>query len=61
VPIVTQDFVESAHKLNLKVHVWTINEIVDMQRLIELKVDGIMTDYPDRLLELLSSKKKLPK
>jgi glycerophosphoryl diester phosphodiesterase len=52
VQIVTQDFVESAHNLNLQVHVWTINETADMQRLIDLNVDGIMTDYPDKLLEL---------
>jgi glycerophosphoryl diester phosphodiesterase len=53
---VTKDFVESAHKMNLKVHVWTINETNDMQRLIDLNVGGIMTDYPDRLLELLNRK-----
>ena len=51
--IVTKDFVEAAHRRNLKVHVWTINETADMQRLIELGVNGIMTDYPDRLLALL--------
>ncbi len=50
--IVTKDFVETAHKLNLQVHVWTINDPADMQRLIETGVDGIMTDYPDKLLEL---------
>ena len=52
--IVTKDFVEAAHRRNLKVHIWTINETADMQRLIEMGVDGIMTDYPDRLLTLLS-------
>ena len=51
--IVTKEFVEAAHRLNLKVHVWTINETGDMQRLREMGVDGIMTDYPDRLLNLL--------
>ena len=51
--VVTRDFVENAHRKNLKVHVWTINETADMQRLIEVGVDGIMTDYPDRLLNLL--------
>jgi glycerophosphoryl diester phosphodiesterase len=51
--IVTKDFVEAAHRRNLQVHVWTINETSEMQRLIELGVDGIMTDYPDRLLKLL--------
>lgn len=51
--VVSKDFVEAAHRRNLKVHVWTINETADMKRLIDLGVDGIMTDYPDRLLNLL--------
>lgn len=51
--IVTKEFVEAAHRKNLKVHVWTINETAQMKRLIEMGVDGIMTDYPDRLLALL--------
>ncbi len=51
--VVTKDFVENAHRKNLKVHVWTINEPNAMQRLIDVGVDGIMTDYPDRLLDLL--------
>ena len=54
--IVTKDFVETAHKLNLQVHVWTINEKTDMQKLIEMGADGIMTDYPDRLLEVIGRK-----
>jgi glycerophosphoryl diester phosphodiesterase len=53
--IVSKDFIETARRLNLKVHVWTINDADDMQRLIEMRVDGIMTDYPDRLLEILRS------
>ncbi len=52
--VVDKNFVENAHRKNLKVHVWTINETTDMQRLIEVGVDGIMTDYPDRLLNLLN-------
>ena len=51
--VVSKEFVETAHRRNLKVHVWTINETADMRRLIEMGVDGIMTDYPDRLLKLL--------
>lgn len=51
--VVSPEFIENARKLNLQVHVWTINNPADMQRLLELKVDGIMTDYPDRLLNLL--------
>lgn len=52
--VVSKQFVEAAHKRNLKVHVWTINETADMQRLLDLGVDGIMTDYPDRLMDLLN-------
>jgi glycerophosphoryl diester phosphodiesterase len=48
--IVTKEFVETAHRLNLKVHVWTVNETEDMKRLLDIGVDGIMTDYPDRFL-----------
>ena len=51
--VVSKDFIETAHRLNLKVHVWTVNEPGDMQRLLEMGVDGIMTDYPDKLLNLL--------
>ncbi len=51
--IITKEFVADAHRKNLKVHVWTINDPVDMQRLVDLGVDGIMTDYPDRLLKIL--------
>lgn len=51
--IVTEEYIKAAKERNLDVHVWTINEIEDMKRLIEIKADGIMTDYPDRLLELL--------
>lgn len=54
--IVTKEFVEAAHRKNLKVHVWTINEPAEMRRLIEMGVDGIMTDHPDRLLALLGRK-----
>jgi len=56
--IVSKDFVKAAHRRNLKVHVWTINETADMQRLIEMGVDGIMTDYPNKLLELIGQKSK---
>jgi len=51
--VVTKEFVRHAHRKNLKVHVWTINETDAMERLINIGVDGIMTDYPDRLLYLL--------
>lgn len=49
--VVSKESLEIAHQLNLQIHVWTVNQPEQMQRLIEIGVDGIMTDYPDRLLE----------
>jgi glycerophosphoryl diester phosphodiesterase len=34
---------------------WTVNEVSDMERMIFWKVDGIITDYPDRLIKLLKN------
>ncbi len=51
--VVTKGFVDTAHQLNLEVHVWTVNNPENMRRLLEMGVDGIMTDYPDRLLQLV--------
>lgn len=51
--ILTRGFIEGAHSRNMDVHAWTINEVEDMQRLLDLGVDGLITDYPDRALEVL--------
>lgn len=51
--VLTRDFVEAAHGRNLRVHAWTINDEGEMRRLLEMGVDGIMTDYPDRLMKVL--------
>lgn len=53
IDIVTARFIRNAHEHNMAVHVWTINEVTEMQRLIDMGVDGIMTDFPDRLLSLI--------
>jgi glycerophosphoryl diester phosphodiesterase len=50
VPLVTAETVTAAHALGCELHVWTINAQEEMRQLLELGVDGIMSDFPDRLL-----------
>jgi glycerophosphoryl diester phosphodiesterase len=51
--VVTPRFLSAAHGRGMEVHVWTVNEPDDMGRMLDLGLDGIITDYPDRLLALL--------
>jgi glycerophosphoryl diester phosphodiesterase len=48
--LVTPNFLQEAHKRDLQVVCWTINSPAHMRLLISAGIDGIMTDYPDRLL-----------
>jgi glycerophosphoryl diester phosphodiesterase len=52
--LITSAVVEKAHHAGLQVVAWTINEPEQMRRLIAAGIDGIITDYPDRLLSVLS-------
>jgi glycerophosphoryl diester phosphodiesterase len=51
--VATDRFVRAAHNRNIAVHVWTINDKSDMLRMLDIGVDGIITDNPDRLMALL--------
>jgi glycerophosphoryl diester phosphodiesterase len=51
--ILDKRFVAGAHRAGLPVHVWTIDDPVEMERLLDLGVDGIMTDRPSVLKEVL--------
>jgi glycerophosphoryl diester phosphodiesterase len=53
VPFTTQAMVDEAHAAGMKVVPWTVNDIATMDRLLALGVDGLITDYPDRLRDLL--------
>ncbi|MBQ1966958.1 MAG: glycerophosphodiester phosphodiesterase, partial [Clostridia bacterium] len=44
---VNKSFVERAHKMGLKVNPWTVNSEKQIDKMIELGVDGIITDFPD--------------
>lgn len=51
--VVTPGFVRAAHRANIPVHVWTVDDPADMRRLLEWGVDGIQTDRPDLLSDVL--------
>jgi glycerophosphoryl diester phosphodiesterase len=52
-PLVDRRFVDTAHRKGLAVHVWTVDAADAMDRLLDLGVDGIMTDRPEVLREVL--------
>ena len=56
--IVDKRFIAAAHDHNMRVQVWTINDKDAMQRLLKLGVDGIMTDYPQKLLAQISDRRR---
>lgn len=53
---ITPEVVSESHALGLKVVVWTVNKPADMARLIEMGVDGIISDRPDLLREVAAEK-----
>ena len=55
-PLVTAEFVAHAHAHGLQVHVWTIDEPEEMHRLLDLGVDGIVTDFPARLARVVADR-----
>lgn len=56
VPIATTRFVDAAHRAGLPVHVWTVNDEATMHRVLDLGVDGIMTDRLDVLRDVFVSR-----
>ncbi|OFT35960.1 glycerophosphodiester phosphodiesterase [Corynebacterium sp. HMSC08A12] len=55
--LATPENVASAHEAGLQVLPWTVNEKPDMQAVIDAKVDGLITDYPTRGMEVLKENK----
>ncbi|WP_214323948.1 glycerophosphodiester phosphodiesterase [Nonomuraea sediminis] len=52
-PVTTRSFIRTAHAVGMQVHVWTINDQARMERLLDLGVDGIMTDNISGLRDVL--------
>ncbi len=51
--VVSPAFIERAHRLGVQVHVWTIDDAAEIARLLDMGVDGIMTDRPTVLRDVL--------
>jgi glycerophosphoryl diester phosphodiesterase len=58
IPVVSRLTVDAAHRLGLPVHVWTIDDRPTMERLLALGVDGLMSDRPDILAEVLANTRR---
>ena len=57
VRLVTRRAVKSFHRAGIEVHVWTVNDPADMRRLLDLGVDGIITDRADLALTLVAERR----
>lgn len=54
--VVNERFVRTCHRRGIEVHVWTIDEPAEMHRLLDLGVDGLMTDLPGVLTQVLQDR-----
>jgi glycerophosphoryl diester phosphodiesterase len=50
----TPETVAAAHRMGVEMHIWTVNEEAEMRALLAMGVDGIITDFPARLLGLVA-------
>jgi glycerophosphoryl diester phosphodiesterase len=53
--LVDAEFVKKARMAGKKIHAWTVNDEATMSKLVDLRIDGIITNYPDRLVNVLQS------
>jgi glycerophosphoryl diester phosphodiesterase len=58
IEVVTGAFVDAAHRAGMEVHVWTINDPSEMHALLDLDVDGLMSDFPERIVQVLAERER---
>ena len=58
--VVTPRFISQAHRLNVAVHVWVVDDEGDMRRLLDWGVDGLQTDRLDILARVLADVARRP-
>ncbi|MCW0215524.1 MAG: glycerophosphodiester phosphodiesterase family protein [Pseudonocardia sp.] len=58
--VVDRDLLREAHRRELEVHVWTVNRPAEMRELLDLGVDGLLSDRPDLLRDVLRSRGEWP-
>ncbi len=58
ITVLTAGFIRQAHEHGFRVDAWTINNKKDMEHLMSLGIDGLITDYPSRLLSTLAEQHK---
>jgi glycerophosphoryl diester phosphodiesterase len=56
-PLVTPALVRHAHAHDVQIHVWTINDPAEIEALLDLGVDGIVTDYPERMAAIAARRR----
>lgn len=54
--LATPETVAMAHRHGIEVHIWTVNEESEMRALLDIGVDGIISDYPHRLLRVIAER-----
>lgn len=60
IPIITPRFIRAAHAAGVAVHVWTVDDAAQMHKLLDMGVDGLMTDRPTLLREVLRQRDAWP-